>query len=930
MRKTCLAIITSLTLTACQQAPQQAVSESESFVELVAEAKSDFAAHWLTDDVIVVSPQESAQSFTLLSSVNAELDNGNSADFSIELKPVEMPAHVQTKFPHLNGFQAFTPVSQIKDIKVLLTHQLALLQKSKSGEPLQLSYLQTAGVLDHLYTSDANDANEAHDLGATVLADKSRFALWAPTAQKVAVKLYDQQKGPLKTLQMQQDSHGIWRTSSNYGQGIWYRYELTLYHPRTQKIETLEVTDPYSLSLSRNSEFSQVVDLSSADTQPDGWLQQKDWPLTHPESLILYETHIRDFSASDNTLSDADFSGKYKAFSETNSDGAKHLQSLQKAGLNTIHLLPTYDLASINEDPTQVIFPDDTLSKVCGIATELELCSDNYDKEQTLQQLLLSFDKNTGDAQALIEQIRPYDPYNWGYDPYHYTVPEGSYALNPEGMPRIVEFREMVQSLHNKGFKVIMDVVYNHTFASGLHEKSVLDKIVPNYYHRLNPVSGAVETSTCCENSATEHAMMAKLMTDSLVVWAKDYKIDGFRFDLMGHQPKADMLQAREAVRAVDPDTYFYGEGWNFGEVANNARFEQAAQLPLAGTEIGTFTDRLRDAVRGGSSFVSGDDIRFGQGIGNGLLVQPNELQTIEAAAAQEAEYYVSMDQIRVGLAGNLVDFPIQDSHGNQVTGKDVPYGDAPTGYALDPADTINYVSKHDNQTLWDNNNYRFAFEASTAQRVRMHNMSLAYPLLAQGIPFLHMGSELLRSKSFLRDSYDYNDWFNAVDFSKQSNNYSVGLPPAVKDEANWPVIKRLLKGNDGRDKVTPEDIEFASAVFTDFIAIRSSSRLFSLQTAEQIIQRVKFHNTGRNQQKGLIVMSITDGQGADDLDPAFDDLLVIFNNDVQNKTVPFDGARQYVLHPVQASGADNVVKATKITEAGFEVPALSVAVLVR
>ena len=142
-------------------------------------------------------------------------------------------------------------------------------------------------------------------------------------------------------------------------------------------------------------------------------------------------------------------------------------------------------------------------------------------------------------------------------------------------------------------------MVYNHTFAAGLKEKSVLDKIVPNYYHRLNPTSGEIEQSTCCDNTATEHVMMAKLMTDSLVVWARDYRIDGFRFDLMGHQPKAAMLKARDAVRKIDPDTYFYGEGWNFGEVANNKRFVQSTQLELGGTEIGTYTDRLRDAVRG-------------------------------------------------------------------------------------------------------------------------------------------------------------------------------------------------------------------------------------------------------------------------------------------------------------------------------------------
>ena len=176
-------------------------------------------------------------------------------------------------------------------------------------------------------------------------------------------------------------------------------------------------------------------------------------------------------------------------------------------------------------------------------------------------------------AQQIVSELREFDDYNWGYDPYHYTVPEGSYAVNPKGISRLVEFREMVQSIHSLGFRVIMDVVYNHTHQAGLEPNAVLDKIVPNYYHRLDPITAAIEQSTCCDNTAIERVMMAKLMTDSLVVWARDYKIDGFRFDLMGHQTKDAMLVAREAVRAVDPDTYFYGEGWNFGEVANNQSF---------------------------------------------------------------------------------------------------------------------------------------------------------------------------------------------------------------------------------------------------------------------------------------------------------------------------------------------------------------------
>ncbi len=162
-------------------------------------------------------------------------------------------------------------------------------------------------------------------------------------------------------------------------------------------------------------------------------------------------------------------------------------------------------------------------------------------------------------------------------------------------------------NLHRAGLRVGMDVVYNHTFASGQKEKSVLDRVVPGYYHRLD-AAGAVTQSTCCDNTATENAMMAKLMVDSAVLWAKHYRMDSFRFDLMGHQPRAAMERLQSAVNmATGRDVQLIGEGWNFGEVENGARFVQASQLSLNGSGIGTFSDRARDAARGGSAGDAGE-----------------------------------------------------------------------------------------------------------------------------------------------------------------------------------------------------------------------------------------------------------------------------------------------------------------------------------
>ncbi|GHB64356.1 hypothetical protein GCM10008107_11870 [Psychrosphaera saromensis] len=885
----------------------------------------DSAAHWLSDTIIVVGNSQANTRFEL----QTKLLDGRVQLHS--LTATNLPQELVEQYPHLSSFMALQVPSQL-DIKAALKGHNQVIQY-QAEQLIKTSNVQIYGVLDFVYTANENDANEENNYGATIYKDSDKntvtFKLWAPTATKLNVLLFDKNHQAIGSpLTMTEDnSTGIWSVTTSEAKPFdYYQYQLDVYHPISQKFETLTTTDPYSLSLSTNSKYSQIIDLNNPDTFPKGWLTQTVANLNAPEDLILYETHIRDFSASEQQLSNPAFKGKYKAFSETNTDGIQHLTMLKKAGLNTIHLLPTYDISTVDEDTNSAIDLNDSMTKVCQLYPQLSHCNDQDIANKTLKQLLASFDTRGSQAQDVMERIRAKDNYNWGYDPYHYTVPEGSYAVNPEGESRIIEFREMVTSLHNLGFRVIMDVVYNHTFASGLNDKSVLDKVVPGYYHRYDPISGVMEISTCCDNSATEHAMMEKLMTDSLIVWSRDHKIDGFRFDLMGHQPKQAMLNARKAVQQVDPDTYFYGEGWNFGEVANNKQFIQASQYEMAGTEIGTFTDRLRDAIRGGNYQTNAEGLRRDQGIGNGLLVIPNDLQQEDK---QLAHYQVLMDVVRLGLAGNLQNFPLQDSVGDIKLGKDINYGGSPAGYALDPADTINYVSKHDNQSLWDNHQYRLPYSMESTDRVRIQNMSLAYPLMAQGIPFLHMGAELLRSKSFLRDSYDYGDWFNAVDFSKQNNNYDVGLPPAEKDKANWPIISTVLNNNQQRDHVSATQIEFAANVFAEFINIRASSVLFRLRSEKDVIDRVQFHNTGEQHQAGLIVMSLSDEIG-EDLDPNIESIVVIFNNNQTAQQVEFNGAEAYHLHPSQLNGVDTIVQTSVTNKTGFNIAPLSVAVFVK
>jgi pullulanase-type alpha-1,6-glucosidase len=997
-----LALFTTLLVSACgevNQSAQQPTQSSELAQQSVdvtikthgikesvfkasdlANLPSDSSAHWLTTDLLVLPKSANKYQYQLLSKKTVGFN-------VIDLTTTTLPEKLAIKFPHLTDFQALKVQLTPEQAKHWLKQQIMVVavdvNVDGNKKVQEVAYVQIGGVIDALYTQDENDADEVTDLGATIVSNQEgegihttvNFKLWAPTAQKISVQLFDDNLQAMSDgkLEMVEDTRtGIWQVlSDNRASYAYYRYQVDVYHPASKKVESLSVTDPYSLSLSVNSEYSQAVNLSDAITQPKKWLNQQIPTVKSVEDNVFYETHIRDFSANEQRLSDSGFKGKYKAFSEKNSDGIQHLQALQAAGLNNIHLLPTFDIATVNEDDSKHLDIDDNLGKVCAITKNISLCQQSYDEKQSIKSLLQSYAVEGEQAQQLVSELREVDNYNWGYDPFHYTVPEGSYAVNAKGVSRLVEFREMVQSLHGMGFRVIMDVVYNHTHQAGLEPNAVLDKIVPTYYHRLDPISGAIEQSTCCDNTATERVMMAKLMTDSLVVWARDYKIDGFRFDLMGHQPKNAMLAAREAVRKVDSDTYFYGEGWNFGEVANNSQFVQASQLELGGSEIGTFSDRLRDAVRGG-----GNNTRDSQGVGNGLLTFPNnneannkqandtQLNEEQNQAALHADYMLRMDQLRIGLAGNLINFPLRifgvesnggesnggEKNGKTILGKDIPYGDQPTGYALDPADTINYVSKHDNQTLWDNSQYRLPFDVSTEDRVRMHNQSLSFVLFAQGIPFIHMGSEFMRSKSFLRDSYDYGDWFNRVDFSKQNNFYNVGLPPAEKDQANWPLIKQVLGGHQGRDQVNTEQIKRSSNTFIDMLAIRMSSPLFRLTSEQSIIDKVSFLNAdismqgtkqgtdkSSEQQIGLLVMHIDDTAG-EVVDNKYQSLMVIFNTSDKTQTFNYNfkedlnasSTQGYQLHPIQKQGSDEVVKQSKVTAEGFIVPPLSSVVFVK
>ncbi|WP_260392262.1 pullulanase-type alpha-1,6-glucosidase [Aeromonas hydrophila] len=790
----------------------------------------------------------------------------------ITLTPTSLTAEQQAKYPHLKDAAAFA-LPAGKDLKPLLKGELVAIGTDADGILQGATLVQSAGALDALYSEAATKLT----YGAVVEGGNVTFRLWAPTARLVKLALFDGQHKPLGERTMTLDeASGSWSVQGGSELvGKFYRYDIQVYHPVSRKLESYQVTDPYSLSLAMNSEFSQVVDLNDPALKPEGWDSLKaPHSQQNPADITIYEAHVRDLTGNDDSTP-AEHRGKFLGLTDTDTAPVKHLQALAKSGVSHLHLLPVFDIATVNEDPAKVANISDDFGKLCQVNPEVQnskfagYCSSGQTIEAVLGDLQGSDSKENPQVQELYGYLRGVDSFNWGYDPYHYTTPEGSYATNAEGSQRILEFREMVKAIkQNIGMNVVMDVVYNHTNEAGLGPKSVLDKIVPWYYQRLNPETGSVENSTCCSNTAPEHAMFAKLMDDSLVTWARDYKIDAFRFDLMGHHPKDQMVQALAAVKQVNPEMYFYGEGWNFGEVQDDKRFVQATQKHLAGTGIGSFSDRLRDAVRGGSPFDGGDTIRKTQGFGNGALVDANEMDGVDRATALH-----QADLVRLGMAGNLKDFILTDKDGMPKKGSDIDYNGQPAGYAQDPTEIQNYVDKHDNQTLFDNLIYK---APQGADLVRMQGVSLATAMLGQGIPFTHAGVELLRSKSMERDSYDSGDWYNRVDYTLADNNFDKGLPRKDKDGDNYPLIEKVLGKH-----VKPSGADMATMVgfYQELAELRQSSRLLRLGSGAEVIKRVDFRNTGPDQEPGLIVMTVDDGINAGaDLDPAIDGLVVMIN----------------------------------------------------
>src|SRR6266404_2933237 len=854
-------------------------------------------AFWIDRATVAIQGQFLQSGFTYLlhydPNANLQLTStGVTGGLSIPLTPFAggFTPDEQARFPQLSGYAVLhlPDNNSTSLLAAVLKGQVAVSATASDGRLKYVTSVQTAGVLDDLFffpgelgvifhnreEADSRDASDCDGSGAIL----SR--VWAPTAQSLSLELFEHATDttPAKVVAMH-EKNGVWSgCADDSWKNKYYLLDLHVYVPSQRAIVENFVTDPYSVDLALNGVKSRISDLNDPDTAPEDWEESRSPWLGSVNDLSIYELHIRDFSANHMTVPQP-HRGTYLAFADRQTNGIKHLEALADAGLKAVHLLPSFHFASINEDKTTW---------------------------QTTPNLSV-FPPDGTQQQAAVAAIQNTDAFNWGYDPVHFFAPEGAYALNPDN--RVREYREMVKGLHRSGLRVIQDVVFNHTSAVGEAPNSVLDEIVPGYYYRLD-ADGNQLSGSCCPDTAPEHQMMGKLITDAVVLNAKQYKIDGFRFDLMSFLFVSNMQQIQNALAKLTLEKdgvdgrriYLYGEGFDFGEVANNTLGVNASQKNLFGNGIGTFNDRIRDGIRGGSPFT---DERV-QGFATGLFTDSSSFTNQSTApSAQLGTLLEYTDWVEVGLAGNLRDWTFTDHTGATVTGAQVNYNGQPAGYTASPVEDIDYCSVHDNQTLFDAVQLKSSAADDVHSRERRQVLAMGLVALGQGVPFFLAGDDLLRSKDMDNNSYDTGDWFNKLDFSYQSDNWGTGLPIASQNQGNWPIMQPLL----ANPALTPRpaDIAHARDAFREFLQIRGTSGLFHMHTLAEVQANLHFLNAGPSQTPGLIVMKL-DANGGDF--GRYQHIVVVFN--ATNAQASFQNSALVGLglhlHPVQQHSTDPIV----------------------
>ena len=521
---------------------------------------------------------------------------------------------------------------------------------------------------------------DGDDLGANIDGEVTVFKLWAPTAGQVVLNLFEEGAGgeAYEKVEMTKEEKGVWVGAASCGHGTYYTYTVST------SAGTQEAVDPYAKAVGVNGDRGMVIDLSLTD--PVGFAQDAYYQnINAYNEAVIWEVHVRDFS---NRVEGSQYPGKYLAFTETGLKNASGqpvgMDYLKDLGVTHVHFQPIYDYATVDES--------------------------KLDEPQ----------------------------FNWGYDPKNYNAPEGSYSTDPfHGEVRVNELKQMVQVLHQNGMGIVMDVVYNHTFDIN----SCLNKVVPYYYYRYNGSGAPSNGSGCGNETASDRVMFRKYMVDSVSYWAKEYHIDGFRFDLMALHDVETMQAIEEAVHAINPKAIIYGEGWTGGTSALNANLQATqaniSQITPSGEGIGAvavFNDAIRDGLKG-SVFNAKD-----QGYING-----------KASAATAA-------QVIFGIQGGLKS--------------------AGANWSVDDNMVINYMACHDNNTIWDKL-LASNPDASDEERYAMNRLGEEILFLGKGTPFMLAGEELLRTKQGDHNSYKSSDAINNIDWDSLTEG---SLPMRMHD----------------------------------------------------------------------------------------------------------------------------------------------------
>ncbi|MDE5607686.1 MAG: type I pullulanase [Muribaculaceae bacterium] len=520
---------------------------------------------------------------------------------------------------------------------------------------------------------------EGHDLELTRDSLGTHFTLWSPKATSVRLNIYpDGDSLPVISQHvMEKDTGGVWRFSTKDDLvGKFYTFNVQI-----DSIELRETPGIWAKAVGTNGRRAAVIDFKATD--PDGWSDDKGPAVKSINDAVIYEMHHRDFSI--HPESGIAHKGKFLALTEngtTNSNGsATGIDHLRELGVTHVHILPSYDYNSVDES-------------------------------------------------------RPGDPqYNWGYDPYNYNAPEGSYSTNPsDPAVRISEMKRMIKSLHDAGIGVIMDVVYNHTADNDLSNFSLT---APGYFYRHRDDGTYSDASGCGNETASEREMMRRYMINSAKYWAEEYHIDGFRFDLMAIHDIETMNQLAAALREVNPDIIIYGEGWTAGDspLPQERRSLKENVARLDG--IAVFSDDIRDAIKG--HYSNAEDRGF--------------------ATGKES----NKETVKIGIVGATTHPQVDYSSGNN----------SKFPYAASPSQVINYVSCHDDLMLTDKL-VKSMPEATVEERQRADKLAQTIVFTSQGTPFMFAGEEIFRDKKGVHNSYKSPDSINAIDWALKDANSDI------------------------------------------------------------------------------------------------------------------------------------------------------------